>query len=210
MSWNPNQQPAPGPESQQPQQPNPGYGGYAGYGSYQPGSGGPTYGYNPYGQSQQQQQQQYYRYQPPSSVTRAASVFDPTTLKMDAKNEALLSYLFWFFSGILIFLLERKNRFVRFHAAQSILWFGGLTLLFAVVRTIGLIPFLGTIILALPISCATGVILVVGGLSWLFLMVMAYRGSYLKLPIVGEYAERLATLFMKKPAQPTTTTPPTA
>jgi uncharacterized membrane protein len=209
MSWNPNQQPAQGPESPQPQQPGPGYGGYRGYGSYQPGSGSPPYSYTPYGQQQQQQQQQqqYYTYQPPSSVTRAASVFDPTTLKMDAKSEALLSYLFWFFTGIIIFLVERKNRFVRLHAAQSILWFGGLTLLFALVKAIGLIPVLGTFILALPISCATGVILVVGGLSWLFLMLMAYRGSYFKLPVVGDYAERLAGLFMKKPTQPT---PPTA
>ncbi|RAQ96923.1 hypothetical protein A4R35_15405 [Thermogemmatispora tikiterensis] len=126
---------------------------------------------------------------------------------MDAKSEALLSYLFWFFTGIIIFLVERKNRFVRLHAAQSILWFGGLTLLFALVKAIGLIPVLGTFILALPISCATGVILVVGGLSWLFLMLMAYRGSSFKLPVVGDYAERLADLFMKKPTQPT---PPTA
>nr|BBH93887.1 hypothetical protein KTA_20860 [Thermogemmatispora argillosa] len=205
MNWNPNQQPAQGPESQQPQQSGPsyggyrGYGGYGGYGSSQTGPGGTPY-YGPAGQ--QQQQQQYYAYQPPASVARAASVLDPTALKMDARSEALLSYLFWFFSGIFIFLVERRNRFVRFHAAQSILWFGGLTLLFAVVRAIGLIPLLGTIILALPISCATGVILVVGGLSWLFLMIMAYRGSYLKLPVVGDYAERLATLFMKKPAQP--------
>ncbi|WP_297163525.1 hypothetical protein, partial [Thermogemmatispora sp.] len=171
--------------------------------------GGSPYGYSPFGQQQQQQQQQqhYYTYQPPASVARAASVLDPTALKMEARSEALLSYLFWFFSGLFIFLVERRNRFVRFHAAQSILWFGGLTLVFAVVRAIGLIPVLGSIILALPISCATGVILVVGGLSWLFLMVMAYRGSYLKLPVVGDYAERLATLFMKKPAQ---SLPPTA
>jgi uncharacterized membrane protein len=182
MSWNPNQQSQgnyPDPQSQS-------YGGYGGYGQY----------------SQQQQQQQY-TYQPPDSVRRAASVFEPTSLRMDPKNAAFLSYLFGFFAGIPFFLLERKNRFVRFHAAQSTLFSGALTILYALVQLIGHIPLLGTIILALPLTCASWVILGVGVVLWIFLMLMAYRGSYVRLPVIGEYAERLAGRSGRRGAQNT-------
>jgi uncharacterized membrane protein len=197
MSWNPNQQ-AQGQQYPDPQQPpSGGTGGYGSYGSYGGGQSGPP----PYTYGQQQQQQQY-RYQPPASVSRASSAFDPTSFKMEAKNEALLSYLFWFFTGIFFFLFERKNRFVRFHAAQSTLLFGSLTLVYAVVKLIGLIPLLGTVILALPLTCASWVVLGIGGLLWIFLMLMAYRGAYIKLPVVGEYADGLVTRFTRKPRTP--------
>jgi len=41
-----------------------------------------------------------------------------TTLGLDEKVEAALSYLLFFVSGIIILILEQKSSFVRFHAAQ--------------------------------------------------------------------------------------------
>jgi uncharacterized membrane protein len=39
------------------------------------------------------------------------------------------SYVFGWISGLIFFFLEKQNRFVRFHAMQSIIFFGGLTVL---------------------------------------------------------------------------------
>ena len=40
---------------------------------------------------------------------------------------ALLSYLLGWVTGLIFFLIEKDNKFVRFHAMQSIIVFGALT-----------------------------------------------------------------------------------
>ena len=50
------------------------------------------------------------------------------TLKNLTPNvAALLCYVGGWISGIVLLVLEQKNRFVRFHALQSIILFGSLT-----------------------------------------------------------------------------------
>jgi uncharacterized membrane protein len=51
-----------------------------------------------------------------------------TTLGLDERLERVLAYLFFWVSGILLFWFE-KNRNVRWHAAQSMITFGALSLL---------------------------------------------------------------------------------
>jgi uncharacterized membrane protein len=65
-------------------------------------------------------------------------------------------------------LLERDSRFVRFHAMQSILFFGVLSFLEWV---FGHLPFFGTI------GGALGVVMFIG---WIVMMVKAHRGEYYK------------------------------
>lgn len=142
----------------------------------------------PYGQQQNQQppygQQQQQYYQPPYGQYAPYSAGDVsaderTSMGMKARTAAILSYLFLWVTGIIFLLLEKENRFVRFHAAQSIVLFGGLSILQAVFSAI---PYLGFI------SSGLGVVIFI---CWIFMMVMAGRGRYYKLPIVGDYAERL-------------------
>ncbi|MDQ2716994.1 MAG: hypothetical protein M3Z08_18985 [Chloroflexota bacterium] len=199
MSWNPNQGQTPDQQGQ--------YGGYSGYtpptqpqpdpyGSQQ------STGYQPPFSSGGQQQQYQSTYQPPLSararMTQAAGASDPTSLKMDPKNQALLSYLFLFLGGFVFFILERKNRFVRFHAAQSFIFSGGVTVLYIVLRLLTLLPVVG-FLLSPILSCALFVLLVPSLIIWLFLMIMAYRGSTIKLPVIGSYAEALVEKFTRKP-----------
>ncbi len=92
-----------------------------------------------------------------------------------------LSYLLGFISGILFFIVEKNNVYVRFHALQSIILFGGL---FVVMAVFGIIPILGFLVnFLLGIS---------GFVIWLFLMVKAAQGVVFKLPIIGDIAERNA------------------
>jgi uncharacterized membrane protein len=75
--------------------------------------------------------------------------------------------------------VEKDNKFVRFHAMQSILVFGGLTIISIV---IGIIPFLGWLISSL--------ISVLALILWILLMVKAYQNTWYKLPWVGDLAEK--------------------
>ena len=192
-----------------------GYGGYGHYsGPSQPNNASSSYDSQQYGQpgqaaqtggSQQQQapgqqwQQQTYSsatYEPPAS-TQGASPYDPTSTGLQAKTEALLSYLFGWFSGIIFLLIERKNRFVRFSAAQSTIFFGIVTVLYVLLRFISIIPILGFLL-----SPVIGFITFVGGivvfLIWLFLMLQAYRGKTVRLPFISGYADNLVQLLTPK------------
>ncbi|MFL5693562.1 MAG: DUF4870 domain-containing protein [Ktedonobacteraceae bacterium] len=153
----------------------------------------------------QQQQQQYGSYQPPLSAADGRSAHDPTSTGLSGRTEALLSYLLGWVSGLIFFLIERKNRFVRFHAAQSFVFFGLVSVVFIVLRLIGylisIIPFLGGLlgfVLNPVLACLTFIILIPAGLIWLFLMVQAYRGVTVRLPFFGNYAESLVERFTRK------------
>ena len=49
---------------------------------------------------------------------------EKTSMGLDENVAGLLCYVLWWVSGLAIFLLETENKFVRFHAMQSIVVFG--------------------------------------------------------------------------------------
>jgi len=102
---------------------------------------------------------------------------------------AALSYLFGAFSGVVVLILERENKFVRFHALQSTLCF-----LFLYI-TVAAINFVTNVISSIPLLGGLfGFFLSpVGWLVYLFLFVLkiylmfrAYEGKTTKLPILGD------------------------
>lgn len=102
-----------------------------------------------------------------------------TSTGMRPNLAALLSYLLGWVTGLIFYLVEKKNKFVRFHAMQSILVFGGLAVINIVLL---IIPILGVLI---------GVLLSLFGIVlWVMLMIKAYKGEYFKLPIAGDIAEK--------------------
>ena len=102
-----------------------------------------------------------------------------TSLGMEANVAALLSYLLGFITGIIFYVLEKENKFVRFHAMQSILVFGSL---FVLAIVIGIMPFMG--------RALVNIIWILDIILWVILMVKAYKGEYFKLPIAGDIAEK--------------------
>ena len=105
---------------------------------------------------------------------------DRTALGCDANVAAALAYLLGWISGVVLLLTERHNRFVRFHALQSILVFGALSLAWFLCLAIPLLGWLISFILIPPIS----------GVLWLLLMFKAYQGERFKLPVAGDIAEQ--------------------
>ena len=102
-----------------------------------------------------------------------------TSIGMQPNVAALLSYLAGFVTGIIFYLIEKENKFVRFHAMQSIVVFG---FLFVLNFILHLIPIIGWVLL--PFIGILTIIL------WIVLMIKAYRCEYFKLPIAGEIAEK--------------------
>lgn len=97
-------------------------------------------------------------------------------------NENLLaasSYLLWWITGIIILLVEKENKFVRFHAMQSTILFGGVSVIGIF---LSLIPILGWLI---------GVLMYfVAFILWIVLMWKSFQGEMYKVPYVGDLAEK--------------------
>lgn len=112
-----------------------------------------------------------------------------------SKNVAgALVYLFAPILAVLFYLLEERNEFVRFHAVQSIVVFGGFFALSIGVFTLGfvleLLPLVGWM-LSLAISTLTLLLLVPLGFAlWALLTYKALTGERYALPVAGEIAER--------------------
>lgn len=98
-----------------------------------------------------------------------------TELGLDENVEALLCYVLGWVTGLIFLLVEKDNKFVRFHAVQSLITFGALNLII-------MVPFFGWLIS--PIVGLLGFIL------WVVLMIKAYQGKKFKLPIVGDIAAK--------------------
>lgn len=119
----------------------------------------------------------------------AATSAAPPTAGIDENVAGLLCYVLGWVTGI-IFLLIDKRPFVKFHAAQSIVVFGGLTIL-----RIGL-AFMGGMTGGLigwgmygTLSLLLGLLTLV---LWIFLMVKAFQHETFKVPIAAPIAEGIA------------------
>lgn len=104
---------------------------------------------------------------------------ESTALGVTQNVVGLLAYLAMWLTGIVFLLIEKDNKFVRFHAMQSIVIFVPLTIASLVV---GFVPILGGF-LGVVVQIATVVI-------WLLMMFQAFQGKMYKFPMAGDYAEK--------------------
>jgi uncharacterized membrane protein len=138
---------------------------------------------------------------PPPTVNR----WGPSSIGMDANVAAGLSYIT--IVGIIFFFIEKTNRFVKFHAAQSIL-LGIVAFALGIVQNIiDAVLFSastvtynatngattgGSVVGATLLGCVFGLVyLGLFGL-WLWGIISAFTGKYTKLPVIGDIAERWA------------------
>ncbi len=101
-----------------------------------------------------------------------------TASGMEENVAGALTYFLGFITGIFFLLTEPKNRFVRFHAMQSTILFGGLLVISLV---LGIIPVIN--VLWLVISPLVGIAAFV---LWVWLMYQAYEGKEYELPYVSQ------------------------
>src|SRR6266849_1240814 len=103
---------------------------------------------------------------------------EKTSTGFDANVAAALSYLVGFVTGIIFLLVEKENKFVRFHAMQSTFVFVGIV---AVDILLQIVPILGALVVIF-------IVIPVSAILWLLLMYKAYQGEEFKLPLVGPMA----------------------
>jgi len=101
-----------------------------------------------------------------------------STTGLEPNIAGLLCYLGGWITGIVFLVIEQKNKFVRFHALQSIVTFGALTVASALLSWI---PFVGGFFGA--------VIGILAFILWILLMVKAHQGELYKVPLAGHVAE---------------------
>jgi uncharacterized membrane protein len=100
----------------------------------------------------------------------------------------MLAY-FTIFPAIVFLVLEpyNKNRFVRFHAWQSVFFNVAWIALWIVLRIIVHIPFFGWLtVLVWPL------IMLGGFIVWIVLVLKANQNQMFKLPVIGDLAETQA------------------
>ena len=103
-----------------------------------------------------------------------------------------LAYVLGPLTGVIFLVLEKENRFVRFHAAQAVtvgVVMIALSIVLSILTSIlAFIPVLGWIV-AVLISVVMGV----GSfILWLVLMWRAYHGQEWEVPLAGQFARRIA------------------
>jgi uncharacterized membrane protein len=105
-----------------------------------------------------------------------------------------LCYLFTWVTGLIFLLIEpyKNDKFVRFHAFQSIFFAIGLFAVYIALFILGIILaviHLGVLMFPLWLVVGFGIFA-----AWLFLMFKAYSNETFKLPIIGDLAAKQAGL----------------
>ncbi len=101
-----------------------------------------------------------------------------SSTKLQPNVAALLSYLAGFVSGIVFIVIEKENKFVRFHALQSIVTFGAI---FVLQWVFSVMFYVGALVLLLNLASLA---------LWVILMIKAYQGERFKLPVIGDIVEK--------------------
>ena len=98
---------------------------------------------------------------------------------LSANVAGLLCYVAAWITGIVFLVLEKRSTFVKFHAYQSIMTFGVLTVAQLVLRWI---PFIGWIL-----NILIGILMLI---LWIILIIQAGTGKMWKVPWAGDWAEK--------------------
>lgn len=125
---------------------------------------------------------------PPADPDEASS-----STGLEPNLAAALACLAGPFSGALILLVERRNRYVRFHAWQSVIGLGGMGLIAAATLVFSFLTLLVSPLLFTVMYRLSAVAALLWIAAWVWCLVMAFTGRSAKLPVAGRFAERLAT-----------------
>jgi len=114
---------------------------------------------------------------------------------LSANVAGLLCYVAGWITGIIFVVLEKKSKFVKFHAWQSIMTFGVLTVAHLVLSTILGAVAVATFSHGLAIFAGVlgTIIWILIGILWIILVIQAGTGKMWKVPGAGDWAEKQAS-----------------
>ena len=119
-----------------------------------------------------------------------------TETGLDENVAGALAYLLGLVTGVLFLVVEGENRFVRHHAAQSIVLhvaaIGVAVVIWVLDAVLSGIPVVGVVFGA--VFWLVWGLFAAGGLAvWLFVMYRAYSHDRFYLPVVGRFARSIAS-----------------
>jgi uncharacterized membrane protein len=128
---------------------------------------------------------------PGVSAVPANPALVPASAGLTSNVAGMLCYILGIVTGVIFLVLEpyKNNRFVRFHAFQSIFFWVACTAVWIVWRELffsgGLLMlgFWGLTFVVLRLAMFVG---------WIFLMIKAYNNEEFRLPIIGDLAAKQA------------------
>ena len=120
-----------------------------------------------------------------------------SAIGLDGNLAAALGYPIGIIALILIFI-EKDNKFVRFHAIQSLLWGLLMTIVVIAIAIVGTVVALAAGAASGTLGWIVGAVVVLLYVAWLiaalggiiYAAVKAYGNNLFKLPVVGSFAEK--------------------
>lgn len=122
-----------------------------------------------------------------------------TATGLEPNIAGLLCYVLGWLTGLIFYFVEKDNKFVRFHAMQSIITFGALNILQILIGIFSaILVAIFTAMRAYTLAYTFATILgILATILWLvilalaiFLIIKAYKNETYKLPIAGKIAEK--------------------
>lgn len=115
---------------------------------------------------------------------------DTSSLGLEPHVAAFLSYVF--FTGIIFLMIEKENKYIRFHAWQSVAFLAAIVMIFVGCKIVIGILMMVFAPLAGLVEFLLWITLMVCVVFWIVSMVKAYKGEMYQLPIVGDIAKKQA------------------
>ena len=121
-----------------------------------------------------------------------AGLVGPTSTGVEPRLSALLCYTAWWVSALVFLVLEQQHRGVRFHAAQSLVVFGGLSVLIGVLSALS-VAMLVVSTTAFQAARFLVYLVWIGAVGiWLVLMFRTFNGHTWRVPFAADFADRIA------------------
>jgi uncharacterized membrane protein len=131
--------------------------------------------------------------QPPPAPPPGATTGLPSRLA------STLAYLAWWLTGLLFLVLERRDSHVRFHAMQSVLTFGTVSLAAVALGGLALLLVMVSYTAMRFVGYLAQVVWIAGVVLWVVCMMKAYAGERWKVPVIGQLAEDLTKHVGERP-----------
>jgi uncharacterized membrane protein len=116
----------------------------------------------------------------------------PAASSVDKKTGSFLAYLLWWITGIIMLFVGKGDPDIKYHAAQSVVFFGSVFVLRLILGIVG------GFTAGAAIYVISGLIQLAAIVIWIWCMVKAWTGGGARFPIpivggvVTPYAEQLA------------------
>ena len=115
----------------------------------------------------------------------------PSSTGLPARLAIALAYSGWWVTGSIVWFLERRDPVVRFHAAQAVTAFGAITLLILLFSALTALSLSFLPSMFGFFGAAAGATWVLGAVIWATAMWKTASGDKWRIPVAGEWAERL-------------------